>query len=501
MNADCEGPRLFKAQPSPAGYCKRSPKMRNQNPVKDIITIFVAAFAVLAATGSGSAAPVRPNVLLIAVDDMNDWIGCLDGHPQSRTPNIDRLAARGTLFTNAHCQGTMCNPSRISLLWGRRPSSTGFYSNHYPISKEPEFLKSHVSLPAYFAANGYRTISAGKVFHTHGDKPHLQGPKPGQWLAELDQAVHKKPKGWHRIWDFGPQEYDETKFADHVTATWACKQLAKTYEAPIFLSVGFYRPHVPFFPPQRVYDSLTDVTLPEVRPDDWSDLPQSAHELTLTNPKIPTHDWMLSDNRWRLAVQAYLACISWTDEQIGRVLDALESSPHAGNTIVVMFSDHGYHLGEKQRWSKFSLWERTTRVPLIISVPNSLQKNLSSPGVSGQPVELLSIYPTLIDLCGLPENPALEGISFRPLLKNLDARWNHVAISTLGQNNHAIRDVHWRYIRYGDGKEELYDHRSDPNEWTNLAFGNLEPAHAEVIRRLREHLPEKNKPQRGTVGR
>jgi arylsulfatase A-like enzyme len=457
-----------------------------------LITTLICVIA-----GLASAAPQKPNVLLIAVDDLNDWVGCLNGHPQSHTPNIDRLAARGKLFTNAHCQGTMCNPSRISLLWGRRPSSTGFYDNHYSISREPEFLESHVSLPAYFAANRYKTLMAGKVYHNHGPKPDLQGPKRGQWLKKLDHSVHKKPKGWHSTWDFGPQSYDETKFTDHVTATWAVDQLSSPHEGPIFLSVGFYRPHVPFFPPQRVYDFLSDVQLPEVRLDDWSDLPESADELTRTNSKIPTHKWMLEENRWQLAVHAYLACIRWTDEQIGRVLDALENGPHADNTIVVLFSDHGYHLGEKQRWSKFSLWERTTHVPLIISVPLSLSPDFESPGPSGEPVELLSIYPTLIDLCGLPENPVLEGVSLRPLLEEPDAAWKNVAISTLGQNNHAIRDQRWRYIRYADGSEELYDHQSDPNEWTNLAFGDIDPAHKEVINRMRKFIPETNEPQRG----
>ena len=457
-----------------------------------LITTLICVIA-----GLASAAPQKPNVLLIAVDDLNDWVGCLNGHPQSHTPNIDRLAARGTLFTNAHCQGTMCNPSRISLLWGRRPSSTGFYDNHYSISREPEFLESHVSLPAYFAANRYKTLRTGKVYHNHGPKTDIQGPKRGQWLKKLDHSVHKKPKEWHSTWDFGPQSYDETKFTDHITATWAVDQLSSPHEGPIFLSVGFYRPHVPFFPPQRVYDSLSDVQLPEVRLDDWSDLPESADELTRTNPKIPTHKWMLEDNRWQLAVHAYLACIRWTDEQIGRVLDALENGPHADNTIVVLFSDHGYHLGEKQRWSKFSLWERTTHVPLIISVPPIISPDFGSPRISGQPVELLSIYPTLIDLCGLPENPMLEGVSLRPLLEKPDAAWKHVAISTLGQNNHAIRDQHWRYIRYADGREELYDHQTDPNEWTNLAFGDIDPTHKEVINRMRKFIPETNEPQRG----
>ena len=438
----------------------------------------------------GSEEIDKPNVLLIAVDDLNDWIGCLEGHPQSFTPNIDRLADRGMLFSNAHCQGTMCNPSRISLLWGRRPSSTGFYDNHYSTSKEPEFLKQHVNLPTHFAINGYKTLSSGKIFHT-GGYFQVQGPRAGQWRQGFDQKVHHKPKGWHSVWDFGPQDYDESKFTDHITATWVADQLGKDFQKPFFMACGFYRPHVPFFPPRRVYESFKNVELPEVIEDDWDDIPDAARKVSMSNPKIPVHEWMKQKNRWQLAVHAYLASVRWTDEQIGRVLDALDQGPHAKNTIIVLFSDHGYHLGEKQRWSKFSLWERTTRVPLIISVPNGTK------GRSEQPVELLSIYPTLIDLCELSKNPKLEGVSLQPLLKNPEAKWNHVAISTLGQNNHAVRDRRWRYIRYADGSEELYDHQKDSNEWENLAKGKVDSIHQKVINRLKRHLPKSNAPQRG----
>ena len=440
--------------------------------------------------GSHAKDTHKPNVLLIAVDDLNDWVGCLGGHPQTFTPNIDRLADRGMLFSNAHCQGTMCNPSRISLLWGRRPSSTGFYDNRYSISKEPEFLKQHVNLPTHFAANGYKTISAGKIFHT-GRYSQIEGPRAGQWRKGLDQKVHSGPQNkWHGIWDFGPQDYEESKFTDHITATWVADQLSKESAKPFLLACGFYRPHVPFFPPRRVYESLKDVKLPEVVEDDWKDIPDAARKVSMSNPKIPVHEWMKQENRWQLAVHAYLASVRWTDEQIGRVLDALDQGPHAKDTIVVLFSDHGYHLGEKQRWSKFSLWERTTRVPLIISVPNGIK------GRSEQPVELLSIYPTLIDLCKLTENPKLEGVSLQPLLENPEAKWDHVAISTLGQNNHAVRDRRWRYVRYADGSEELYDHQNDPHEWTNLAKGEPNPSHAKVIVRLKKRLPKTNAPQR-----
>jgi arylsulfatase A-like enzyme len=199
---------------------------------------------------------------------------------------------------------------------------------------------------------------------------------------------------------------------------------------------------------------------------------------------------MKQEDRWNLAVKAYLSCVRWVDEQIGRVLDALDESPYAEDTIIILYADHGYHLGEKQRWSKFSLWERTTHVPFIVSVPGGEK------GVTTKPVELLSIYPTLIELCGLTPNPDVEGVSIAPLLKDLNVDWEHVAVSTLGENNHSIRDEWWRYIRYADGSEELYDHKNDPNEWDNLAAKELSAQHAEVVARLRQNLPKVNLPQR-----
>ena len=185
-------------------------------------------------------------------------------------------------------------------------------------------------------------------------------------------------------------------------------------------------------------------------------------------------------------MRSYLACINWVDKQIGRVLDALDESPYADNTIIMLYADHGYHLGEKQRWSKFSLWERTTRVPFIISLPGGAR------GTSTKPVELLSIYPTLIDLCKLTPNDTIEGISLLPLLENTREPWEHVAISTLGQNNHSIRDERWRYILYADGSQELYDHKVDSNEWHNLVSEKVDPVHAAVIERLKKHLPRVN---------
>lgn len=431
----------------------------------------------------------RPNVLLIAVDDLNDWIGCMDGHPDTRTLNIDRLASRGILFTNAHSQGTMCNPSHINIMWGKRPSSTGFYSNHFPVAKAPEFLRKNISLASHFNANDYKTLTAGKIYHGSWlpeNDFQVVGPRPSQWLKDYDKPVQKKPEQYHSIWDFGSQNYDEEEFVDYKIASWGVKQLKEKHDKPFFFALGFMRPHVPFFPPERVYKSMNDIHLPKLKEDDWSDLSEAERKLTLSNHKIPTHEWMKEEDRWHLAVRAYLACINWVDEQIGRVLDALDESPYANNTIIMLYADHGYHLGEKQRWSKFSLWEPTTRVPFIVSLPGGAK------GTSTKPVELLSIYPTLIDLCKLTPNDTVEGVSLLPLLENTKESWEHVAISTLGQNNHSIRDERWRYILYADGGQELYDHKVDSNEWNNLVSEKVDPVHATVIERLKKHLPTVN---------
>lgn len=461
------------------------------------ILLHLATWLVVPAVAT---AETEPNVLLIAVDDLNDWVGCLAGHPDTRTPNIDRLAQRGVLFTNAHCQAPICNPSRTSIMFGMRPSTTGFYDNKVHGARTLAFTSKHVSMPRHFAASGYKTLTTGKIYHTSALPPNdfeVVGPRPGQWNRRNKVIQTDRPDSLHKLWDFGPQSYAEESFHDYVDATWAISRLGEKHDRPFFLALGFYRPHVPFFSPERVHNSpdlLDGVTLPAVNGDDWSDLPPAARELTMTYAHLPSHSWMQENNnaKWKEAVHAYLACVRWTDEQLGRVLRALDGSPHADNTIIVFYSDHGFHLGEKLRWSKVSLWERSTRVPLIISVPGGLKDRRCA-----QTVELLSIYPTLIELCGLNGGPdELEGVSLKPLLRNPEAEWGHPAITTLMQNNHTVRMQRWRYIRYADGAEELYDHENDPNEWANLANS---PDLTEVLARLREHLPKVNVEQIGLV--
>lgn len=433
----------------------------------------------------------RPNVLFIAIDDMNDWVGCLGGHPDTSTPNIDRLARRGTLFTNAHCQAPICNPSRTSVMYGLRPSTSGIYMNS-PTPWRVPAMKRYPTLPRWFAKHGYHTACTGKLYHGSGLPEgdfELVGPRPGQKLKELDKKLRTDlPNKASGLWDFGPQEYQESLFQDHVDASWAIEQLKSDADKPFFLAVGFYRPHVPFYAPSRIFKDLPieDVTLPIVKEGDRDDLPEIATEVT-SNKAPPPHSWFVENKAWREAVQAYLACIRWTDEQVGRLLDALDESSHAKNTIVVLYSDHGFHLGEKDRWTKFSLWERSTRVPFIIAAPG-----LPKGQRNGRPTELLSIYPTLLELCDLPANALNEGRSLLPLLKNAKAGWPHFALTTHGKDNHAVRSDRYRYIRYHDGSQELYDMQEDPHEWTNLVGGRLSAEQANLVNRLSKALPTIN---------
>lgn len=441
----------------------------------------------LTLAASSARADHRPNVLLIAIDDLNDWVGCLNGHPQAQTPHIDALAKRGTLFSNAHCQAPICNPSRTSVMLGLRPSSTGIYRNR-PWFRSTKRNRDRVTLPQYFREHGYETLTTGKIYHgSRVDEASFEtvGPRPGQRHKKIDQRLVQIQGARSGLWDYGAQTYAEEKFADFVDASWAIEQLESKHDKPFFLAVGLYRPHVPWYAPQRFFKQrpLSDVILPVVRDDDRADLPDAAIQLT-HNPTPPSHSWFVESGQWRAAVQAYLASTSFTDAQVGRLLAALDASPYAQETIVVLWSDHGFHLGEKQRWAKQSLWERSTRVPFIIRVPGEHQGQRCS-----KPVELLSLYPTLINLCGLPERNDLEGVDVSPLLRDTNADGDRPAITTYQHNNHAIRSEHFRYIRYADGSEELYDHRNDPHEWRNLAG---DPKHQEILSAHAKWLPEKN---------
>ena len=454
----------------------------------------LAGAAGIAAAGGGRLAAAerekknRPNVLFIAVDDLNDWIACLGGHPGVKSPNFDRLAKRGVLFTNAHCAAPLCNPSRAALMTGIRPSTSGVYHNPQPW-RSSEVLKNAVTLPQHFMAHGYRAVGGGKIYHGGF-------PDPPSWQAYFPSQTQNKPpdplppgrplNGIPRTahFDWGPVDVGDEEMGDWKVASWAIGELKKTHDKPFFLACGFFRPHLPWYVPKKYFDlyPLDQVQLPKVKEDDLDDIPEIGKRIARPEGD---HKKVIEHKQWRKAVQAYMASISFTDACLGRVLDAFEKSQYTKNTIIVLWADHGWHLGEKLHWRKFSLWEEATRNPLMFVVPG-----LTRPGGRcTRPVNLLDIYPTLVDLCGLKPNKALEGTSLAGLLKDPSAEWDRPSLTTFGRNNHSLRGEHWRYTRYRDGTEELYDHRADPWEWTNLA-GKAE--HDGVKARLAKWLPKTN---------
>lgn len=450
-----------------------------------VITLFIF-------THVGTAADTpRPNVLFIAADDLNDWIGCLGGHPQVKTPNLDALAARGTLFTNAHTQAPLCNPSRTSLLLGLRPSSTGI-CGLAPGARSIEALRTRTSLPQAFGKAGYRTSTCGKIWHDGSLKPALMreefelvGPAPG--MPRPPKPISKFP-ATNPLVDWGVfPEHDEDQ-ADWKIADAACDAIRTApADRPFFVACGFRLPHVPCYASARWFELYPDATLqmPPVLETDRDDTPRFSWYLHWRLPE-PRLKELRKYDEWRPLVRAYLASVSFMDSQVGRVLAALKESGREKDTIVVFWSDHGWHLGEKLITGKNTLWERSTRVPLIFA----------GPGITGgarcaQPAELLDMFPTLLDLAALPKVDGLEGATLRPQLTDAATPRDHPAITTHNQGNHSVRDLRWRYIHYADGSEELYDLQTDPNEWTNLASLS---AHAETKARLAKWLPKTDLP-------
>jgi arylsulfatase A-like enzyme len=423
-----------------------------------------------------------PNVLFVALDDLNDWVGGLNGHPDAKTPNIDRLASRGMLFAQAHCPAPLCNPSRAAVLTGIHPTTSGVYRNLQP----PQTAMPEVTtLPEHFMDHGYEVVGGGKIFHWndraawHEYFPAADDPLPGD---DADPDAYSRAAGV--VW--GKLDVPDGDMNDYGLTTAAAAYLAQPHDQPFFLAVGLYRPHMPWQVPRQYFDKypLEEIDLPEVLKTDLDDVPPIG--VAIADPD--RHGQMLAADSWREAVQGYLASVSFADAQVGRLLDALDQGPNGDNTIVVLWSDHGWHLGEKQHWRKFALWEEATRTPLVFSVPG-----LTQPGsVSRQPVDLTNIYPTLADLCGLPVDAPIDGVSLRPLLEDPNALWDRPALTTLYPGNHAVRSERWRYIRYADGSEELYDHHQDPHEWTNLAD---DPALAPVKQALAAWLPETESPE------
>ncbi|MCK5174251.1 MAG: sulfatase [Planctomycetes bacterium] len=455
---------------------------------------FLKTFGIVAAGGyllsnrslDVRSGPEQPNVLFIAIDDLNDWIGCMGGHPDAKTPNLDRLAKRGVLFTSAHCAAPACNPSRAALMTGILPSTSGVYDNK---DRWRDFLPEAQTIPMYFMEHGYHSIGRGKIYHgpytdTHPNAWDEYTPKGPDLPAQTDHPRY----GTASTFSWGPIVAAEEEMDDYKVASWTIEKLQQDHDKPFFIACGLYKPHVKWHVPEKYFDMYPpeSVTLPTVNLNDLDDIPPEGVKIAAPDGKYG--DVMAAD-AWRDTVAAYLANISFTDAQLGRVLDALDESKYKDNTIVILWGDHGWHLGEKLHYAKFTPWEEATKAPLFFSVPG-----LTRPGNKCyRPVSFMDIYPTLLELCSLPPKDDNDGRSIIPLLKNPEAEWNYPALSTRNRNNHALRDQRWRYIRYHDGGEELYDHDSDEMEWTNLLWGdNINPEHRAIADEMAKWLPKIN---------
>ena len=429
--------------------------------------------------GALRAAEARPNVLFIALDDLNHWVGYLGRNRQTSTPNIDRLAKRGVRFTRSYCAAPVCNPSRAALMSGLRPFTSGVYENN---DDWRPFIAPELTLPNTFRKAGYFVGGSGKIYHGSYDRQsdwddYLTGVKPDP-----------KPTGDTGVGGikFAPLDSNDDELREWHIVNYGIEQMQKQHDKPFLLTIGLHKPHMPWNVPRKYYDlhPLDEIELPPTAPDDLADIPPAG--LKMARPE-GDHRAMLESGRWKEAVQAYLAAISYADAMVGRLIDGLDASEYKDNTIIVLWGDHGWHLGEKEHWRKFALWEEATRAPLIWVVPGVTKPDT----VCERTVDFMSLYPTLTDLAGIPTPAHVEGKSIRKLLEDPQAEWKEPALTTHELKNHAVRSEGWRYIRYANGDEELYDETNDPYEWKNLA---ADPSYAATKAALALTLPKKDAP-------
>ncbi|WP_437204953.1 sulfatase [Planctomicrobium sp. SH664] len=421
----------------------------------------------------------RPNVLFIAVDDMNHWVGYFARNQQTITPHIDALAARGVRFTHNYCASPSCNPSRAALLSGLRPSTTGIYGN---VDDWRLIIPQDKTLITTFRNAGYETLGAGKIYHESHNRPE-------EWNDFFRSRVKDPlPQGDTGVGGikFAPLDCDDDDLREGGIVQYGVDALSRRHDKPFLITIGLHKPHMPWNVPRKYYDMhpLDQIQLPPTQENDLSDVPPAG--IRMANPD-KDHQRMLESGRWKEAVQGYLAAISYSDAMVGRLIDAFDKSPERENTIIVFWSDHGWHLGEKEHWRKFALWEEATRCPLIWVVPGVTPPN----SVCTRTVDLMSVYPTLTDLCGIPTPSHVEGKSIRALLQDPQSSWSAPALTTYGAQNHAVRSEGWRYIRYANGDEELYDETADPYEWTNLAGDSRFQSRKDELVKF---LPQQNHP-------
>ncbi len=447
----------------------------------------------------------KPNILFIAVDDLRPFLGCY-GDPNAHTPNIDSLARQGIMFTNAMCTAPSCGPSRAALMTGRLPTRTGLYGFQDWAGRKD--FESFITLPEYFRDRGYETFASGKIHHNslrvhsytkHAVETNKTSPDPDpavmvpradrEWsvnnLAAVRRARYSHAPCVQDSIDWsggggeglpgsvklvsGPSDDQVMDCMDGQTAMFGMDVLRRRHDKPFFLATGFVRPHLPFIAPRKYFEHypLENLRFHPVKDDDLADSPWVARRNARVQDDINIRK-AGPQGRARV-IQAYYACASFVDDMVGMLLKELARGPYAGNTIVVFWSDHGWHLGEKRSWRKFSLWEESARTPMIIVDP---RRAASAGQTCTRPVGLIDIYPTLADLCGLPVPDYLDGSSLAPLIRNPQADGPELLqpeLTVQGRGNYSLRDETWRYTRYFDGGEELYNHKKDPYEWVNLA--------------------------------
>lgn len=443
-----------------------------------------------------------PNILFISMDDVNDWVSPLGGYPGVVTPNMEKLARRGTLFTSAHCTTPTCVGSRASVFSGLYPHSTGVYSNRAKLGQS-EALKQAILLPDYFKQHGYQTIGIGKITHRtkNSDFGHSR-----VWDEYLDYPskfynLTRSGRGGLREFNYGVAEHED--ITDWQVSKKAASMFSNTFDKPFFLGVGLNTAHLAYFTPQSFYDiyDLDKITIPpsyneqfgSLQEEDLADVPDMARQV-LKGARTYANKKMKVEDRMKRFMQAYLAAVTYSDYCFGVMLNALEKSAYKDNTIVVLWSDHGYQFGEKTAWTKFTLWERSTRVPLIISAPGMNRS------VVNHPVSLVDIYPTLADIALSKKPTQCEGKSLMPLMKNPNAPFREGALSAWIVYKQrcdrdfcpaiTIRTEDYRLIKYIDNTYELYDHKADPHEWHNLYYSKKDQAkYKDVVARLDALLP------------
>lgn len=431
----------------------------------------------------------KPNVLFIAVDDLNHWVNYLGRNKQAQTPNIEALAKRGVRFTRSYCAAPVCNPSRAALMSGMRPSTTGVYENN---NDWRTVIPMDKPLTAAFRNGGYFVCGAGKIYHEAYTRRE-------EWDDYLERkGKHGNPTPAEGASDgvggikFAPIDCKDEDLDDYDITNYGIEQLGKKHDKPLFLAVGLHKPHMPWFVPKKYYDMfpLDKIELPPHTEHDLDDVPPAG--IKMAKPE-GDHANILKADKWKEAIQGYLAACAYTDMNIGRLMAAFDKSPIKENTIIVFWGDHGWHLGEKEHWRKFTLWEEATRAPLIWVAPGLTKPD----SVCDRTVDYMHIYPTLMDLCGLPKPAHVEGPSIKALLADPKAAWETPAMTTYLFNNHGVRNEGWRYIRYNNGDEELYNEAIDPYEWKNLAS---DPQYAGTKSELAKMMPKENKPDIGGKG-